>query len=83
MRVAVRTDRYRMDVTAYAGGKRVTPEHADGHLFDLWDDPFETRNLWAQPSVAPVVRDLWQAINTGLRGLDHPPELFSSQKGSI
>jgi arylsulfatase A-like enzyme len=34
----------------------------DGELYDLENDPGETRNLWADPSRAEVVRALKSAI---------------------
>jgi arylsulfatase A-like enzyme len=45
---AVRTDRYK-----YIHWVRHGPE-----LYDLLDDPFETRNLVAEPGMEPVVREL-------------------------
>jgi hypothetical protein len=77
MRAAVRTQRYRMDVTWYQDGARVPIEQADGNLFDLLADPRETRNLWAVPEARPLVHGLWTRLEEWFAGMDCPPELFS------
>ena len=67
MRVAVRTDRYRMDVTWSDEGRRLGEDELDGNLFDLSEDPAERVNLYDEPSHDPVRRELlerlerWQA----------------------
>ena len=57
--------RYRMDVTWYQDGRRLPRPEADGNLFDLQADPYETRNLWAVPEAQPVVEELWLKLETG------------------
>jgi arylsulfatase A-like enzyme len=79
MRVALRTARYRMDVTWYQDGQRLPFDEADGNLFDLQADPGETRNLWANPEMQPVVEDLWRKLEDWFANLDRPAELFSAQ----
>jgi hypothetical protein len=76
MRVAVRTARYRMDVTWYQDGRRLPRPEADGNLFDLETDPHETQNLWAVPEAQPVVVDLWEKLEGWFAGLDRLVELF-------
>jgi choline-sulfatase len=76
MRAAVRTQRYRMDVTWYRDGTRVPLEQADGNLFDLLADPGETRNLWSVPEAQPLVHGLWIKLEDWFAGMDCPPGLF-------
>jgi choline-sulfatase len=78
MRVAVRTQRYRMDVTWIRDGRRLTIAEADGNLFDLETDPDERVNLWRSPKAQPIVRELWQALAGWFDSLDKPPEVFPS-----
>lgn len=76
MRVAVRTQRYRMDVTWMREGRRLAPSQADGNLFDLEADPEERENLWAHPEAQPVVQKLWAALEAWFDTLDKPVEVF-------
>lgn len=76
MRVAIRTARYRMDVTWYDNGRQLPRREADGDLFDLQGDPQETRNLWAVPEAQPIVDELWHKLEAWFAGLDRPVELF-------
>jgi arylsulfatase A-like enzyme len=76
MRAAVRTQRYRLDVTWYRDGERVPLAQADGNLFDLSADPRETRNLWSVPEARPLVHGLWLKLEDWFAGLGCPPELF-------
>jgi arylsulfatase A-like enzyme len=78
MRVAVRTQRYRMDVTWMRDGRRLALAEADGNLFDLDGDPEERENLWAAPEAQPVVRELWQILEAWFDDLDKPAEIFGA-----
>jgi len=64
MRVAVRTDRYRMDVTWSDEGRRLPEDELDGNLFDLAEDPQERVNLYDDPGHANVRRDLLKKLET-------------------
>jgi len=55
MRVAVRTDRYRMDVNWPLNGSRPTADELDGNLFDLVEDPQERRNRLGDVEMAGTV----------------------------
>jgi arylsulfatase A-like enzyme len=80
MRAAVRTDRHRMDVTWYKDGERVPVAEADGNLFDLQADPYETTNLWKSPEALGTVYELWLKLDAWFATLDWPPELFEDGK---
>ena len=58
MRVAVRTQRHRLDVTWSRSGSRVSDSELDGNLFDLEDDPGERINRFDAPAYASVRGDL-------------------------
>lgn len=77
MRVAIRTQRYRMDVTRWQDGRRVPIAEADGNLFDLDDDPRETRNLWSVSVTQPVVNELWDKLEKWSQSIHTPAELFA------
>ncbi len=77
MRVAIRTERYRMDVTWWRDGHRTTMAEADGNLFDLREDPGETVNRWSLPTAQPVIAGLWRALEAWDAGLERPANLFS------
>ncbi|MDF1514818.1 MAG: sulfatase-like hydrolase/transferase [Anaerolineae bacterium] len=77
MRSAVRTQRYRMDVTFYMDGATLPIEQADGNLFDLELDPGETRNLWDDPAAQDIKNALWQKLLEWDKSMDHPSQIFS------
>ncbi len=76
MRVAVRTARFRLDETWMEGGARLTPEDADGNLFDLEQDPLERTNRWSDPSYGPVVAELRERLERWWQSLDRPVRTF-------
>jgi arylsulfatase A-like enzyme len=78
MRSAVRTQRYRLDVTLYRDGKQLSIEQADGNLFDLENDPFETKNLWLSPQHTNVKHDLWNKLLEWDASMTRTPDLFST-----
>ncbi len=67
MRVAVRTDRYRMDVNWPLNGERPSVEEMDGNLFDLVEDPQERRNRFSDGEMAGTVSDLMGRLEGWLR----------------
>ena len=78
LRLGVRTSRYRMDVTWLQHGDVTPPEARDGNLFDLENDPDETRNLYNNPACRQTV-----ALHTGMldawwEEMDKPRDLFGS-----
>ena len=75
MRLAVRTDRYRLDVSWMHEGQRLAP--TDGNLFDLHADPHETTNLWNQPAVASEKSRLLSLLETHFCSLSCDPRLIS------
>ncbi len=76
LRVAIRTERYRMDESWMRDGRRIAAPEADGNLFDLRADPQEKRNLWREPSSQETVRALRRQIEAWCEGLERPAELF-------
>lgn len=76
LRVAVRTARYRMDEHWMENGRRISPEQADGNLFDLVADPDERRNLWAAAEHQKVVHQLRELVAEWFDTLDKPMETF-------
>lgn len=80
LRVAIRTERYRMDETWMAAGRRVPFELGDGNLFDLVVDPQERCNLWGSPDKAAVVAELRERIERWWCTLDRPARTFGAQR---
>jgi arylsulfatase A-like enzyme len=76
MRVAIRTARYRMDMNWRMDGSPAPAEKRDGNLFDLANDPFETRNLWSDASSAPVVEQLGGRISAWLSSTETDARLL-------
>lgn len=76
MRVAVRTPRYRMDVSWMKDGRRIPAEESDGNLFDLQEDPLERRNLWRDPASRATVADLTRRLEAWFEGLAKPELVF-------
>jgi hypothetical protein len=77
MRSAIRTQRYRMDVTLYQNGDRVSMDRADGNIFDLEIDPYETRNLWNDSRYEDVKLDLWEKLLAWDAGMVRTPQVFT------
>jgi choline-sulfatase len=80
MRSAIRTQRYRMDVTLYRNGDRLPMDEADGNIFDLENDPFETRNLWHNASHQQIKDNLWSKLLAWDESMDRTPEVFSQEE---
>jgi choline-sulfatase len=76
MRMAVRTERYRLDEHWMRDGRRVAPDDADGNLFDLTEDPLERRNLWHDPAHAATLGALRSHLEDWFGSLDRPPATF-------
>ncbi len=76
MRVAVRTHRYRMDISWMQDGRRIPLPDADGNLFDLAADPAQSVNLWHDPASQPVVEDLNRRLEQWFERLDKPKMCF-------
>jgi len=74
LQVAVRTQRYRMDLVWMKDGQRVEP--TDGNLFDLEADPLERRNRWRDEASAGVKRELLGKLEDWFASLEKPAELF-------
>jgi choline-sulfatase len=66
MRVAVRTDKYRMDMNWFMDGSLPPEDKQDGTLFDIKNDPYEIHNLWNDPLSKTVVRDLTSRLREWL-----------------
>ena len=81
MRVAVRTDRYRMDVTRWRAGQHLTSAHdMDGNLIDLEQDPRERVNRWHDPAFSNVRDRLIERIEQWETTLAAPEATFASAK---
>lgn len=78
LRVALRTERYRMDEHWMRDGRRVPAEQADGNLFDLLSDPLERQNLWHDREHQEVVAELRDCLERWFDRLDKPIETFGS-----
>jgi len=76
MRMGVRTQRYRMDITWMRDGRRVRFEEADGNFFDLESDPQERRNLWTDPDAQPVIATLNAELEKWFERMDKPEMVF-------
>jgi arylsulfatase A-like enzyme len=79
MRFAVRTDRYRMDVSWPIGGPRPRLSDCDGNLFDLTEDPFETRNVFGESEYKSAQMDLMDRIDSWLSGTEWDPRLLDPE----
>jgi arylsulfatase A-like enzyme len=78
MRSAIRTQRYRMDVTLYQNGVQLPIEEADGNIFDLQADPLETQNLWDDPTKKGLKQALWDQLLAWDKSMDHTPQVFNT-----
>ncbi|MCL4402461.1 MAG: hypothetical protein M1436_07360, partial [Acidobacteria bacterium] len=61
-RAAARTRRYRFDCTLALRGKEVAFDQCDPNLFDLEADPYEERNLAADPGSRAIIKDMYGRI---------------------
>ena len=77
MRAAIRTQRYRMDVTLYQNGVQLPIEKADGNIFDLEMDPYEMQNLWLDPQNARLKLDLWKKLLEWDASMDRTAQVFT------
>ena len=76
LRAGIRTDRYRMDYTFMKDGVKLPVE--DGNLFDMTEDPGETRNLWNDPGHQAIKASLAERMDQWFGEIDKPPLLFES-----
>lgn len=58
MRVAIRTERWRMDLNWPLNGSRPADEETDGNLLDLVADPLEKMNLFKDSGSVDIVAEL-------------------------
>ncbi len=65
-----------MDVTLYQNGIQLPIDKADGNMFDLETDPYETQNLWHDPMKSDVKQDLWKKLLEWDASMDHTPDVF-------
>jgi hypothetical protein len=78
-RCAVRTERYRFDCTYAQGptggrpGELCARDDLDANLFDLVDDPLETRNLANDPAHRSTFDDLYGRLDEWMRISDVEP----------
>ena len=79
MRVAVRTDRFRMDVTWSVDGSRPPLNAMDGNLFDLADDPYETENRWDDAGYRDVRTALIDRLAAWLEEAETDPRLLDPE----
>jgi choline-sulfatase len=77
MRSAIRTQRYRMDVTLYQDGDQVSIDRADGNIFDLELDPYETRNLWNDSRYTDMKLALWEKLLNWDARMERTPQVFT------
>lgn len=75
-RVAIRTSRYRMDVSWMKDGVRVTRGKMDGNLIDLENDPKEKKNLWKDKEHKKTVDGLLVKLEKWFEQLDKPELIF-------
>lgn len=76
MRIGVRTNRHRLDVTWMRGGERLDGDDLDGQMYDMENDPLERNNLFNDPDHQDVAGDLLNRIAAWFDSLDKPPALF-------
>lgn len=76
LRMAIRTQRYRMDVTWMKDGRRVPQSMQDGNLIDLESDPDEKTNLWGSPDKQSVVATLTDKLESWFEQMDKPAMVF-------
>jgi choline-sulfatase len=76
LRMAVRTPRYRMDVSWMKDGRRLSLAENDGNLFDLRSDPFEKNNLWNDQASRPIAAALMSKLDAWFEGMDKPEMIF-------
>ena len=76
MRLAVRTERYRMDVAWEKDGELLDSGSADGNLFDLKRDHLERINLYNDPAYRSVIAELRTHLSRWFSRLDQPDCLF-------
>ena len=78
MRLAIRTQRYRMDVNWMQDGRRIKLAQADGNLFDIEKDPLEKQNLWAKADSRQTIKALNDKLCHWFNGLSKPAGVFGA-----
>ncbi|MCK5805208.1 MAG: sulfatase-like hydrolase/transferase [Lentisphaeria bacterium] len=78
LRLAVRTDRYRLDVGWMANGERIADQ--DGNLFDLQTDPHETINVWDDENFVDTRTELLGMLQQHYQELKLDPRLLRADK---
>jgi arylsulfatase A-like enzyme len=84
--ILIEEDMYRPDILSFEGRVRIRSLVTDrfrftvfegvdwGELYNLHDDPFETRNLWSDAALAETKQELlWQLSQTMLGYMDRSP----------
>jgi len=74
LHMAIRTQRYRLDLPWMKDGRRIT--ELDGNLFDLEADPQERVNLWSDPQHAETRADLLRQLEAWFDTTPKHPGLF-------
>ena len=76
LRMAIRTQRYRMDIKWMEDGRCIPLSETDGNLFDLQADSKEKNNLWTYPTSQPIIKDLAKKLLTWFEDMDKPTKVF-------
>lgn len=79
LRVAIRTERYRLDEHWMRDGLVIDTANAQGNLFDLKKDPDERQNVWSMPEYAEVETLLRQQLWGWLSTLERPQATFNGE----
>ena len=83
MRVAVRTNRFRLDMNWGIDGSIPAPGQQDGNLFDLHTDPYEEENLWDSPGQQSAKQALIRRLDAWIRRHELDPRLRPENAGTL
>jgi choline-sulfatase len=78
MRVAIRTERHRLDTVWMNASGEIPAAQRKGNLFDLEADPLEKRNLWDAPESRMLRDELQDRLASWFASLDRPHGLFGN-----